>query len=154
MNELNHAYLYEDMSETEEVLVGLPQTMPIEVRWADVEKSTMLFVVAGVWTVSDVMHSMSLAEAYYDETSADPIHFIVDMHDAAGIPDGLLSSGSLMDGHLRFPEESVTVIVGASRVQQLFARSIIRLGLRVNAIFADDLADALFIIQQYHQSRP
>ena len=126
--------------------------MSVETRWYDVNKKIMLFTVGDPWSIAEIIDSMRATEEQY-QIVGEPIHFIVDMRATRGVPQGLLSTGIDLNAHLLFPKISITVIVGASRSLQLFARLLVQLGLRVNTVFVDEIEEAIPAIRKLSKAQ-
>lgn len=85
--------------------------MSIELRWANVEHTVLLYEVRGTWTWAEMYESVVQSHAMMDAHD-HLVHSIVDMSAAGRMGDNPLSHGRRMAG-LTHPRSGLTAFVQA-----------------------------------------
>jgi hypothetical protein len=120
--------------------------MPIHTRWYDDAQTIVLHVITGGWTIDEVVEELYACAPKLGVTRDNiPTYYVLDMRQANTVPQYILHALPDYKALLNNPD-SITVIVGASRLTRLIAKTIQRLGVPLNSHFVDTMDDAEALI--------
>lgn len=127
--------------------------MPINVRWADPEKTIVVYEYAGSWTWDELYEATRTVESWTDGKT----HIVPVVHDLTGsrmLPKDVFFHGQRLS--VQLPEGATAVIVGAGS----FARIVIDTLRRLNRSFeqqyktASTLDEAVALIKKEPKPQP
>ena len=120
--------------------------MPIHTKWYDDAQTIVLHVITGGWTIDEVIEELHACASKLGVTGDNiPTYYILDMRQANTVPQYILHALPDYKTLLNNPD-SITVIVGASRLTRLLAKTVQRLGVPLNSHFVDTMDDAEALI--------
>lgn len=120
--------------------------MPIETSWYDEEHTIILQILHGSWTISELFaSSVKLQHEAQGTIEALPRYFIVDMRHSDTLPSGLLAVQAELRVTFDF-ENTVTVVIGASRFLKVIFNALEQIGGFMQVYFVDNYEEAEGVI--------